>query len=115
MAVDAGTGQRVRRRQERFEHVQKLSSSGDPLGQWGSQGADPGQFSLPGGITVDGQGDILVTDAGNGRVQRFGPDGKVRAFWGTFGDGPARWNRHQVLPRISRATSTWSIHRLIEF
>jgi sugar lactone lactonase YvrE len=44
--------------------------------QWGQQGDGPGEFHFPIGIAVVPNGDILVTDFYNARVQRFTPQGK---------------------------------------
>jgi sugar lactone lactonase YvrE len=44
---------------------------GKVLGEWGSQGTEPGQFNLPHGIAVDRQGRIYVGDIEGKRLQRF--------------------------------------------
>ena len=41
------------------------------IGAWGSQGDGPGQFDLPWGIAVDGQGAVYVADWANDRIQKF--------------------------------------------
>ncbi|MGD9893907.1 MAG: flippase activity-associated protein Agl23, partial [Dehalococcoidia bacterium] len=51
--------------------VLKFSPDGEPLGQFGGPGSEPGQFSEPVGIALASGGDILVADTWNGRVQRF--------------------------------------------
>lgn len=48
------------------------------LYQFGSAGAEPGQFNEPTGVAVDGQGNVFVADTWNGRVQVFAPDGTGR-------------------------------------
>lgn len=49
------------------------------LRQWGGEeGKGPGQFRLPDGIGSDTAGNIFVADSQNNRIQRFGPDGKLR-------------------------------------
>ena len=50
-------------------------------GTWGSTGPDQGQFFSPGGIAVDPQGNIVVADMGNDRIETFTPDGNVIAVW----------------------------------
>ena len=41
----------------------------------GGHGSGKGQFDNPHGIAVDGAGNILVADTGNGRIQKFSPNG----------------------------------------
>jgi sugar lactone lactonase YvrE len=41
----------------------------------GGRGTDEGQFDSPTGMCVDGNGNILVADTGNGRIQKFSPNG----------------------------------------
>lgn len=43
-------------------------------GKWGSRGAGDGQFYNPYGIAVDVGGNVYVADAGNHRIQKFGPN-----------------------------------------
>lgn len=50
--------------------------------QVGVQGAGKGQFILPEAVAVDSTGDVYIAEAGNHRVQKFGPDG---SFILTFG------------------------------
>jgi len=47
------------------------------VASWGEKGSGPGQFNEPTGIAVSG-GEVFVSDARNGRVQVFGPDGAFR-------------------------------------
>jgi DNA-binding beta-propeller fold protein YncE len=75
--------------------AQALSSFG-LLGQFGAGGNGDGQFSDPAGVAVDqSSGDVDVVDAGNNRVERFGPEGK---YLGQFNGGPS----HQL-------ATPWSI------
>src|SRR3954453_18046588 len=50
------------------------------LSAWGTVGNDDGQFALPDGIGVDNGGTVWVADRDNNRVERFGRDGRFRAF-----------------------------------
>src|SRR5262249_47806189 len=44
--------------------------------EWGGRGDAPGKFDFPIGIAFDKDGQILVTDFYNARVQCFNSDGK---------------------------------------
>jgi DNA-binding beta-propeller fold protein YncE len=63
------------------KRVLRFDRDGRRIGEWGSDGNQPGQFVEPVGITADASGRIAVADTGNHRVQVFDPDGKfVREF-----------------------------------
>src|SRR5260221_9125874 len=49
------------------------------LGQWGSEGTEPGEFHFPIGIAINAADEIFVTDFYNDRVQKFSTDGKLLA------------------------------------
>jgi DNA-binding beta-propeller fold protein YncE len=46
------------------------------LAVWGRRGTSPGEFDLPGGIAVDGQGNVYVADTRNHRIQKLSPQGQ---------------------------------------
>lgn len=48
-------------------------------------------FNFPSDIAVDRDGNIYVLDAGNTRVQKFGPDGRYLATIGRKGQGPGEF------------------------
>lgn len=58
--------------------VQRLTDTGKAVRIWGSYGNQPGQFSTPTGIWVDGPR-VLVSDYGNHRIQIFDFNGNVLA------------------------------------
>jgi VCBS repeat-containing protein len=64
--------------------VQKFDSEGGYLGQWGTSGSAPGEFSGPDYI-ASGAGAVYVTDAG--RVQKFDTDGHYLTQWSTTTTG----------------------------
>ncbi len=54
---------------------------------WGSLGASgEGRFSGPTGIASDHEGNVYVTDTGNGRVQKFNNSGGFVAEWSAMGN-----------------------------
>jgi DNA-binding beta-propeller fold protein YncE len=61
--------------------VHKFAADGRLLLSWGEPGGGPGQFRLPHGIAVDGQGVVYVADRENSRIQLFTPDGAYLAEW----------------------------------
>ena len=54
---------------------------------------DPGTFSLPECVAVDGDGNVYVTDTFNNRVEIFDADGGFINMFGKNGDGPADLER----------------------
>jgi DNA-binding beta-propeller fold protein YncE len=55
------------------------------LNQWCGNGAGNGQFSQLEGITSDSVGNIYACDAGNSRIEKFDPTGKLLSQWGSPG------------------------------
>ena len=56
----------------------------------GGRGGGKGEFDLPKGICVDGNGNILVADTDNGRIEKFDPTGAFLSTIGTKGSGPGQ-------------------------
>jgi streptogramin lyase len=63
--------------------IRKYDSNWSLLAEWGGEGSGPGQFTNPGGIAVDDQGYVYVSDGGgtggnpeNRRTQVFKPSGQ---------------------------------------
>lgn len=54
---------------------------------------DPGTFSLPECVAVDGEGNLYVTDTFNNRIEEFDADGHFIRTFGRNGDGPADFER----------------------
>ena len=53
----------------------------------GGTGSGKGQFDSPTGIAVDGNGNVLVADTNNGRIEKFSPTGAFLGVIGTKGTG----------------------------
>jgi DNA-binding beta-propeller fold protein YncE len=62
--------------------VHKFSSDGKLLLSWGDPGKGPGQFIVPHSVAVDKQGQVLVADRHNNRIQLFDASGKYLTEWG---------------------------------
>ncbi|XP_019642199.1 PREDICTED: tripartite motif-containing protein 3-like [Branchiostoma belcheri] len=56
---------------------------------FGRQGDNDGEFQQPRGVTTDPAGNIIVSNAGNGRVQVFAPDGTFKQKLGPVKGGHA--------------------------
>jgi sugar lactone lactonase YvrE len=67
--------------------------SGMPLGRFGKAGSGTGELFQPTNIAVAPGGDLLVTETGNFRVQRFKPDGTHVRFYGQAGNAPGSFAR----------------------
>jgi DNA-binding beta-propeller fold protein YncE len=70
------------------DRIQKFSSDGTFLLQWGGHGREPGKFVRPQGITVDEEDNIWVADACNHRLQIFDSEGRLLKVWGQQGKQP---------------------------
>jgi DNA-binding beta-propeller fold protein YncE len=75
-----------------------LSPTGKVLRRWGKPGSGPGEFKfipsdptvptdVQGEIAVGLDGEVYVSDSGNGRVQVFTADGRFVRQFGSYGSG----------------------------
>lgn len=62
--------------------VHQFNADGQLVRSWGAPGASAGQFNLPHGVAVLGDGRVLVADRENDRIQVFSPEGDFLAEWG---------------------------------
>src|SRR6266536_2517669 len=53
----------------------------------GGKGTGKGEFDSPSGIAVDSNGNVLVADTGNGRIEKFSPTSTFISTIGTKGAG----------------------------
>lgn len=66
------------------EPVQKFTSFGTFLAEWGCFGCGPYEFYSPEGVTVDSQGNFYVADTGNGLIKKFSNTGVFLGSWTAF-------------------------------
>ncbi len=57
------------------------------------QAGPAGKLAQPRGLAVDKDGNVLVCDFGNNRIQEFGPDLHFLDGWGTFGTSPGEFKQ----------------------
>ena len=53
----------------------------------GGRGSGKGEFDLPSGMCIDGNGNVLVADTGNGRIEKFSPTGDFLSVIASKGSG----------------------------
>ena len=71
----------------RNARVHRFSADGKFKTSWGEPGKGPGQFHLPHSIAYDDDGNLMVADRSNKRIQIFTPEGKYLREWTGMG-GP---------------------------
>lgn len=65
--------------------VVKFNADGRFLKEWGTTGAEAGEFRDPHALAMDSQGRLFVGDRGNHRIQIFDQEGTHLATWTQFG------------------------------
>lgn len=81
--------------------IQKFDSTGRFLlmiGNCNTSGGDPkldrdGEFSYVGGIALDEQGNLYLSDSNNNRVQKFDSNGHFLTKWGSEGEDDGEFKR----------------------
>ncbi len=81
--------------------VQKFSSGGESLAQFGSKGSGNGQFSDPRGIAIGANGRVWVVDTGNDRVEYFSSAGVYEGQLKTYKSGGSE----NVVPYFQEPTA----------
>jgi DNA-binding beta-propeller fold protein YncE len=70
--------------------IEKFTTGGTFVQEWGSQGTAPGQFSVLGGLAVGPHGDcVYAVDTNNHRVEKFTNQGVLIKTWGKQGTTPS--------------------------
>jgi DNA-binding beta-propeller fold protein YncE len=101
-----------------WDRIQKFTSTGEFLRQWGGNGTQPGQLALPQSMAVDQHDQIWVADAANHRIQVFDGEGNVVTVWGTKGAEPGKLRYPYdlvLLPDGSVCVAEFGNHRIQRF
>lgn len=61
--------------------VHRFSADRRTVKSWGGSGSDAGCFVIPHGLTLDNDGNVLVCDRENDRIQVFSQDGELLHVW----------------------------------
>ncbi len=61
--------------------IHRYDSGHRLLRSWGDPGSEPGQFVIPHGLCVDGDGRVYVADRQNQRIQIFDREGQLITIW----------------------------------
>ncbi|XP_041984646.1 protein wech isoform X2 [Aricia agestis] len=69
----------------------RSSVSGSPMFSFGPEGPGEGQVSRPWGLCIDKDGNFIVADRRNNRIQIFNRQGDFRGMFGTKGNGPGEF------------------------
>ena len=65
--------------------IQKFSTNGTFITQWGEEGEGDGQLLHPHGIDLDSEGNVYVSDRDQPSIQKFTSDGTFIKRWGSQG------------------------------
>lgn len=66
--------------------------TGELVREWGRQGPGDGEFHQPGGIIFTPDGNLLIADQCNHRIQRLTKEGKFLGQWGGYGTDPGQFD-----------------------
>src|SRR5206468_3914626 len=63
------------------------------LRKWGKTGGGDGELLRPAGLVCEKNGNVIVVDSGNNRLQVFNSEGKFLAKCGKAGSGDGEFNQ----------------------
>ena len=75
------------------DRIQKFTSEGVFISQWGTGGSGDGEFRSPLGVAVASDGSVYVADTSNSRIQKFTSEGVFVSNWGTEGTVGGQFDR----------------------
>ena len=88
------------------------------LSQFGSAGTENGQFAAPRGAAIAKNGNVLVLDTNNNRVEEFSQAGKYESKFGTLGSGNGQLKSPYGIVVDSKGNvwiTDWGNNRVEEF
>ena len=89
------------------------TKTGDLVSRIGSEGDKPGQFKLIGDLTLDGKGNLFVTDKAMARITEFNSEGIFQRTIGQLGDNLDEFVRPKGIS-IDREQRIWVIDAATE-
>ena len=73
--------------------IEKFTTRGAFVTQWGSLGSGAGQFDVIGGLATDPTGAcVYAVDTDHDRIEKFTNTGTLLRMWGSKGTGPGQFN-----------------------
>lgn len=81
-----------------YGHVAVYDLEGNLISRWGKRGKNPGDFDFPGGIAVDKNNHVYVSDSNNNRLQALDKNGEVLWVVGRPPKSMSEANRRFGLP-----------------
>ncbi len=94
------------------------SAPAEALSPFGAVGTGPGQFQRPGGVAVNTNGEIFVSDKLNSRVMKFDSTGKFLLQFGSPGSGNGQFSTNLGIATSSNGTvwvADWANRRVQQF
>lgn len=92
--------------------------AGPDINILGESGGNSGEFGNPADVAVDGDGNLLVADTGNNRIQKFNQKGMFICAWGSIGKSGGQFD-HPTGVTVDRNGQIWvadtNNHRIQEF
>ena len=63
---------------DRIQPFPQFDPSGETINRWGKTGSAPGYLNAPSGIKFDSSDNLIISDSGNDRIQKFTKNGETK-------------------------------------
>lgn len=70
--------------------IQQFDADRQFVRAWGGSGTEEGQIGEIGGLALDAEGNVYVTDVRQGNIKKFTPEGEFITSFGEQGSGPGQ-------------------------